>query len=115
MHELFASGRIVDLILGLVAAEASLLCAYHRLTGRGPAHPDLLANLLAGALLLLAVRAALVDASWPVVAAILAAALAAHLWDLRRRWPLQADSTAAHAPGGTIASGTAGAGQARPP
>ena len=46
----------------------------------------MLAFLLAGACLLLALRAALVGASWPWVAAPLAGAFAAHLADLGLRW-----------------------------
>ena len=40
---------------------------------------------LPGALILLAVRAALTGAGWPWVAAALAASFPAHLLDLRRR------------------------------
>jgi uncharacterized protein involved in response to NO len=87
MSQLFATGGIVDLILGLVAAEALLLAALRRWTGRGPALGALLGNLLAGACLLLALRAALTGTPWQWTAAWLAAALAAHLWDLGQRWP----------------------------
>jgi hypothetical protein len=51
---LFASGRIVDLILGLTLLEGLLLALYHRRTGRGVAPADLVPNLLAGACILLA-------------------------------------------------------------
>ena len=64
MDRLFASGRIVDLILALVALEALGLLAYHRRTGRGPAPADALSNLLSGACLMLALRGALVGAWW---------------------------------------------------
>jgi hypothetical protein len=84
--ELFATGRIVDLILGLVVLETIGLLAVRRRTGRGVSAADLLPNLLAGACLLLAVRAALTDAGWTTVAACLLAALGAHGADLRRRW-----------------------------
>ena len=49
MQELIASGRIVDLILGLVVLEAIALFAWHRATGRGIAPRALVFNLLAGA------------------------------------------------------------------
>jgi hypothetical protein len=42
--------------------------------------------LLPGICLLLAVRAALAGAAWPWVPMTLAAALVAHLLDLRSRW-----------------------------
>lgn len=82
----FASGRIVDAILALVVVEAVLLIAYRARTGRGVPTADLLANLAAGATLLLALRIALTGGAWTSVAAALAAALVAHLLDLSRRW-----------------------------
>ena len=87
MTDLFASGRIVDIVLAITAIEAALLVAYHRRTGRGPAPADLFGNLLSGVCLMLALRAALVDAWWGWVALWLLAAFGAHLSDLRRRWP----------------------------
>jgi hypothetical protein len=87
MTDLFASGRIVDIVLAITAIEAALLIAYHRRTGRGPAPADLFGNLLSGVCLMLALRAALVDAWWGWVALWLLAAFGAHLSDLRRRWP----------------------------
>jgi len=87
LSELFLSGRIIDLILALVVLEWLLLCGYHRITGRGPRPADLLANLLAGALLLLSVRLALAQVWWGYLACVLLLALVAHLWDLLRRWP----------------------------
>ncbi|WP_375456523.1 hypothetical protein [uncultured Methylobacterium sp.] len=78
----FSSGRIVDAILVLVALEAVLLLALRLRTGRGPAPLPLLCNLASGAALMLAVRAALVGADWPVVAACMLMSLAAHLGDL---------------------------------
>ena len=86
MSELFAGGRIVDLILGFMVLEAIALVAYRRSTGKGIARADLLANLFAGFFLLLALRGALMSAAWGWIAACLAAALVAHLADLRRRW-----------------------------
>ncbi|MEY6431060.1 hypothetical protein ABC977_01405 [Thioalkalicoccus limnaeus] len=86
MAEWFESGRIIDLILFLVVVEAVAILAYRRISGRGPALADLLSNLLAGACLMLAVRAALVDAGWQWVAVWLFAGLVAHLFDLSRRW-----------------------------
>jgi hypothetical protein len=82
----FESGRIVDAILAFMLLEAVLLLAYRARTGRGVGAADLLANLAAGATLLLALRAALVGGTWLWVAAALAAALVAHLADLSRRW-----------------------------
>jgi hypothetical protein len=86
VHELFASGRIVDLILGLMMLEALTLAAYRSVLGRGPGAAQLSANLGAGACLLLALRAALTGAEWSVVAVALAAAGAMHVLDIRSRW-----------------------------
>ena len=86
MSDFFADGRAVDLILVLMVLEGILLAAYRWRTGRGIAVVDLLGMLLAGAFLLLALRAALTGASWSRIAVWLLAALAAHLVDLVRRW-----------------------------
>ncbi|MES2195169.1 MAG: hypothetical protein V4517_12175 [Pseudomonadota bacterium] len=86
MADLFASGRFVDLILILVALEAAVLALYWRYTGRGVAPLDLLPNLCAGALLLLALRVTLAGGGWMPACGCLAAAGLAHLVDLYRRW-----------------------------
>ena len=86
MTDLFATGRIVDLILGLMVLEGLGLVLYRHKTGSGIAAKALAANLLAGGCLLLAVRLALAGAQWPWVSLWLAAALLAHLADLRSRW-----------------------------
>ncbi|MFO1160365.1 MAG: hypothetical protein U1E60_16115 [Reyranellaceae bacterium] len=86
MQELFASGRVVDLILVLMIAEAVVLGLLYRRTGRGVALRALAGVLLAGGFLLLALRAALTGAAWPWVAAFLVLGLLAHLADLAARW-----------------------------
>jgi hypothetical protein len=80
----FASGRIVDGILLLVAGEA-LVLAWLRRRG-GPPLPALLANLASGAALMLALRAALVGSGWASVAGWMLAGLVAHLADLGLRF-----------------------------
>ncbi len=86
MSELFASGRVIDLILVLVVLEALTLAAYHRATGRGVAAADLLTNLASGACLLLAARLSLTGQDWQLIAVALAGSFVAHLLDLSRRW-----------------------------
>jgi hypothetical protein len=86
MEHLIASGRIVDLILGLMLLEAIAIGAYHAGTGRGIGPVDLAINLLAGVALLAALRAALTGADWRIIAAILAVAGLLHVADLSRRW-----------------------------
>jgi hypothetical protein len=89
MAEFFSSGRVVDLVLAVMALEVLALWAWHR-SGRGIAPIDLWPNLAAGACLLLALRAALAGHSWMWVALALAASGMAHLIDLARRWPAAA-------------------------
>jgi hypothetical protein len=85
LTELYASGRIVDIILCAIALEMLLLIAIHRRTGRGLAPVTLLANTLAGVCLLLALRTALVGADWTWIALCMFGALLAHLADLWQR------------------------------
>jgi hypothetical protein len=86
MTELIASGRLIDLILALMLAEAVVLYAHRRHTGRGLPASGIVVNLAAGASLMLAVRAALTDAAPGWIAACLAVSLLAHLGDLAIRW-----------------------------
>ena len=85
IESLYASGRVVDLILLLMGAEAVLLALLHR-AGRLPIAPlRLLPNLLAGACLLMALRAALTDAGLARCSLWLLLGLAGHLLDLASR------------------------------
>jgi hypothetical protein len=86
MSELFASGRIVDLILLLLVIEIAALYMYRRATGSGIPILDVLMNNLAGAGLLLALRAALTGGGWMAIAPWLLAAFVAHIADVARRW-----------------------------
>ena len=86
LRELFASGRVVELIIALMALEAAALVAWRLRTGSGIAPLDLLINLCAGALLMLALRAAIVAPDPAAAAPFLGAALVAHVADLARRW-----------------------------
>jgi hypothetical protein len=82
----FADGTVADLILLFMLLEGIVLAVYRQRTGRGMTLFDLAAMLLAGAFLLLALRAALIGASWSWIAVWLVGALVAHLVDLIRRW-----------------------------
>ncbi|GAB0116787.1 hypothetical protein [Acidisoma sp. 7E03] len=86
MTALFAQGRVIDVILLLVLAEAIGLVLLRRATGRGLSPAAVLANLAAGAFLLGALRFGLAGAGAGWVALCLALALVAHLADLRTRW-----------------------------
>ncbi|WP_036302544.1 hypothetical protein [Methylobacterium sp. 77] len=85
MATLFASGRIIDLILCLVALEAAALVVWRLRRGGRLVLPPLLCNLGSGAALMLAIRAALTGADWITIAACLALSLMAHLAELRLR------------------------------
>lgn len=85
LEALFASGRIVDVALILMLAETAVIWLYFRARGRPVVFADLAWNVLAGASLLLALRAALTGAGWMWVAGFLTAALIAHIGDTRRR------------------------------
>jgi hypothetical protein len=84
--ELFAGGRIVDIILLLMLLEGIALLVYHYKTRRGLTPIAVISNLLAGGFLLLALRAALSAAGWQWIALWLLLALAGHLLDLLMRW-----------------------------
>lgn len=79
MEGLFASGRIIDIILVGVAAEAVLLFVLCRGVGR---FAPFGATIAAGAALMLALRAALTGSAWPVVAGWMLVGLVAHAADL---------------------------------
>lgn len=80
MEGFVSSGRAVDLVLLLLLAEALWLWRVRRV-----APLPLALALLPGALILLAVRVALVGGPWWAVAGFLAASLPVHLADLARR------------------------------
>ncbi len=86
MASFFETGQAVDLILGIMLVEILVLAVYQRRTGRGIPPIDLLLNNLAGACLLMALRASLTGAAWLAIAPWLIAAFTAHIADLARRW-----------------------------
>jgi hypothetical protein len=83
----FATGRIVEVILALMLLELIVLIIVRKKTGRGLTTGKLTVSLAAGAALLLALRAALAGRPWQGVALWLIVALAAHVLDLKLRWP----------------------------
>lgn len=86
MTMFFANGRVIDVILALVIAEAGGLLLLRRMTGRGVGSSALLANLAAGGFLLAALRCGLSGAGDAWIGLCLTLALVAHLADLRARW-----------------------------
>jgi len=91
-------GRAIDAIVALVAVEGCVLVAWRTLTGRGPPPAALVAYLLAGASLLLALRAALLGASAMIISVCLVIALAAHGADIVARWRSASSSPSSRRP-----------------
>jgi len=83
--ELFASGRVIDLILLGILIELAILPAVLRRTGSQVPYRALLPNIVAGACLMLAVRLGLTDQPWQAIALALLLALLAHIVDLISR------------------------------
>lgn len=82
----FGDGSLLLGIVVLIALEG-LFIAWLGRRGRSPLRlREVLGNLVSGAALMLAVRAALLDEPWTNVAAWLLFALLAHLTDLLVRW-----------------------------
>jgi hypothetical protein len=78
--------RFLDLALTVIALEGIVLIAWRRIKGEGPKPGALIANLAAGALLLVAAREGLAGASALWTGAALAGALVAHGFDIAARW-----------------------------
>ncbi|MEO1045528.1 MAG: hypothetical protein AAFX04_08830 [Pseudomonadota bacterium] len=79
MEAFFSSGRAVDVVLLVLLAEA-LWLKY-----RGGDWIAILGALMPAVLMMLALRAALTGASWPMIALPLALSFPIHLYDMRRR------------------------------
>ena len=86
MTEFLAGPALFDLVIAVLVLEAVLLLAWRRFSGRGVPTADLLPPVLSGLFLLLAFRIWVGEGVWLWVALSLLAALATHLFDLRRRW-----------------------------
>lgn len=85
LRGLFSSGRVVDLLLVVIAAEFVWLSWRCGARDLRTVMIDLFFSLAPGACLLLALRAALTGAGWPWIAAFLAASFPVHILDLARR------------------------------
>lgn len=86
LEALITGGRIVDIMLVVVAIEVLALLAYRGVTGRGLGAVALLLNIGAGASLMVALKLVFDQAPWQWVAAALVASLAFHTADLVYRW-----------------------------
>jgi hypothetical protein len=86
LQELFASGLVADIILGLMVVEGIALTLLYRAKRIGVEPRTLWINLAAGAALFLALRSALTGGDWQTTALFLIAGLIAHAADLAARW-----------------------------
>lgn len=82
MESYFASGRAIDVVLLLLAAEAILVALLLRDRRR---YMTYVLALLPGLCLFLALRAALAGAAWQWIALWITASLPVHLMDLTAR------------------------------
>ncbi len=85
MRELFESGLLIDVALAVMALEALVMLAARPSWGFGLGRLDVVGQLLAGALLLLAVRCAATGADYRWTLVLLSASFPAHAFDLLRR------------------------------
>ena len=82
LRQLIENGTLPLMILGIMALEAVLVSAVFLRRGKTRAIPQLLAGLAAGAALVLALRAALLDQGWDIIARFLLVSLLAHAAEL---------------------------------
>lgn len=78
--------QLVDVVIAFTLVEGGVLAAYHRLTGKGVALHDFIANMVSGVCLMLALRCVLRDGPAPWVALLLLFAGMAHATDIWLRW-----------------------------
>jgi hypothetical protein len=93
MAAFFESGLAFDLILAALAVEIALAGLYFWIKRQGLVMLSFIANGLAGAALVLALRSALMGAGWLFVAIYLLAGLLAHLIDVGLRLVLSKDAS----------------------
>jgi hypothetical protein len=85
MDSLISSGRILDVILVVIAVEMLVVGFYMWRKGQGLALISFAASGLSGGSLVLAFRALMKESGWPFVAIYLGAALLAHVADIALR------------------------------
>lgn len=91
MDDLIADGSLINIALGLVVLEVVVLLVL-AWRGRIAMQPvDVLGQLLAGGILLLAVRLAMADVDPRIVLGLIAASLPPHAFDLARRLRARGD------------------------
>lgn len=84
-RDFIVSGRVIDLVLAVMAAEFGWLSWRRRRSARPTRLVDLFCTLAPGALLALALRVALTSRDWMWIAGLLAVSMPIHVADVRRR------------------------------
>lgn len=88
MSEWVLGTGLIDAVIVLTLIEGLALVLYRRITGTGVQLRDFGINLVAGFMLMLALRSHIAASHWGWTAAFLAAAGAAHATDIWSRWKL---------------------------
>ncbi len=82
----WSEGRLIDVMLALVAVEVLVVAVMRQRKRRGPPMLPFLCNVLAGACLMLALREAFHAQSIPLILVLVSASGLFHLLDLYFRW-----------------------------
>jgi hypothetical protein len=85
LAEYLSSGRAIDVVLGIVALEVAAMAWWLRRKGQPLRISELVGPVLAGVLLMLALRAALTGAGSELVVLFMFLSFPAHLYDLKLR------------------------------
>ena len=86
LQSLVESGRIVDIMLVVVAVEIIALVGYRLATGKGLSVASIVLNVGAGGSLMVALKLLYDGAACQLIAAALVSALVFHTGDLAHRW-----------------------------
>ena len=89
----FAGTGLVDFVIAVTFVEGVLLSLWNVRTGRGIPVRDVLAMLLPGMWLMLALRSVMIGHDWLIIALFLLSAGMSHVGDLLRRQRYHADKS----------------------
>ncbi len=86
LQGLVESGRIVDIMLAVIAVEVVVLVGYRLVKQRGLSIASIVLNVGAGGSLMVALKLLYDGAAWQLIAAALVASAVFHTGDLAYRW-----------------------------
>ncbi len=86
LQGLVESGRIVDIMLAVIAVEVAVLIGYRIVKKRGLSIASIVLNVGAGGSLMVALKLLYDGASWQIIAAALVASAVFHAGDVVYRW-----------------------------